>query len=130
MANTYYGSKDFALSFGGANITAMVDPKAEVERKAILQVGTPFGVAWPVWRDTGSRELSPITLTGVEDFQAATGSRALLAEGTSGSLVATYGGAKTTTVTCIVTSYKSTMVDQKLHVFAVTLQPTGAVVEA
>lgn len=130
MPNTYYGSKDFAVTFGGASITAMVNPNTEVERKAILHENTPFGVAWPVWLATGSKRLSDITFGGVEDFQAATGSRALLAEGTSGALVVTYGGAKTTLVTCIVESYKTTMVAEKLHVFTVVLRPTGTVTEA
>lgn len=127
---TYYGAKDVAISFNSHDITSMVNPQADVERKAILQEGTPFGVAWKAWLDTGSRELSPITFSGIEQFQATTGSRAYLAEGLTGTLLITYGGAKTTSVTAFVTSYKSTLAAEKLHVFTVQLQPSGTVTEA
>jgi len=129
MPNTYYGSKDVAVSFGSA-ITSMVQPETDIEREALLQESTPFGSIWKQWLDTGSRVLAPITFSGIEQFQITTGSRALLAEGTSASLVVTYGGSKTTTVTCIVQKYVTKMVSEKLHVFTVTLQPTGAVTEA
>ena len=130
MPNTYYGSKDASVTFGGTAITAMISPAADIEREAILQESTPVAVAWKTFLATGSKSLAPITFGGIEDFQASTGSRALLAEGTSGSLVVTYGGAKTTTVTCIVQKYKTVMASEKLHVFSVTLQPSGTVTEA
>ena len=130
MAILNYGSKDVAVSFGGTDVTAMLFPDTELERRAILQKATPFGVAWPVFLDTGSRELSPLQFGGIEDFTAVTGTRAIFAEGTSGELVVTYGGTKTTTVTCLGESYKSTLADQKLHVCVIKLQPTGTVVEA
>jgi hypothetical protein len=129
MAIQNYGSKDVAVSYGSA-ITAMVFPTTDVEREAILQESTPFGVAWKTWVDTGSRSLAPLTFSGIEDFTASTGSRALMAEGTSATLLVTYGGSKTTSVTAIVQKYKSALVSEKLHVFTVTLQPTGTVTEA
>ena len=130
MAILNYAAKDVAYSYGGTNVTAMFEPKIDVERKALLQEFTPAGVAWKQWLDTGFREMAPFTLTGVEDFTAVTGSRAKVAEGTSGAWIVTYGGTKTTTVTCLVTSYKSTIASEKLHLFHVTFQPTGSVVEA
>lgn len=130
MPNTYYGSKDVTVTFGGTAITAYVDPSTTIEREAILQNATTFGTAWETWLDTGSRKLSPITFGGVEQFQVSTNCRALLAEGTTGSLVVTYGGAKTTTVSCIVSKFATVMASEKLHVFKVTLQPTGTVTEA
>ena len=129
MAVQYYGSKDVAVTYGSA-ITAMVFPATDIEREAILQESTPFGVAWKTWLATGSKSLAPITFSGVEDFTAVTGSRALMAEGTSATLTVTYGGAKSTAVTAIVQKYKTTLVSEKLHVFTVTLQPTGTVTEA
>jgi hypothetical protein len=129
MAITNYGSKDVAVSFGSA-VTAMLFPTTDVERKAIIQESTPFGVAWKKFLDTGARELSPLTFSGIEDFAASTGSRALFAEGTSATLTVTYGGSKTTSCTALVVSYKTAIVSEKLHVFTVQLQPTGTVTEA
>lgn len=130
MPTTYYGSKDITVSFGGNAVTAYLDPEASIEREAILQNATPFGVAWQVFLDTGSRKLGQIKFGGVEQFQSSTNCRAYFAEGTSGSLVVTYGGAKTTTVTCIVQKYTTKLATEKLHVFEVVLQPTGTVTEA
>jgi hypothetical protein len=105
MPTTYYGSKDVVISFASNTLTAYFDPKGSIEREAILQNSTPFGVAWQAWLDTGSRKLAPLTLTGVERFEASTGCRSYLAEGSSGTFVVTYGGSKTTSVTCLVNKF-------------------------
>lgn len=130
MSTTYYGSKDVTIAYGATTVTSYFDPVATIERQAILQNATPFGVAWQAWLDTGSRQLAPITLTGVERFEASTGSRVIFAEGTSATLVVTYGGSKTTSVTAIVQKYSTVLASEKLHVFSVTFQPSGTVTEA
>lgn len=130
MAILNYGIKDVVISLMSTTATAWFDPQGEVEREALLQESTGFGVAWQEWRDTGSRKMAPLVLRGIEDFTSSSGSRPKLAEGTTGSLVVTYGGSKTTTVTVFVAKYKTVLATQKLHIFEVTLQPTGTVTEA
>jgi hypothetical protein len=130
MATTYYGSKDVTINYASTDITPYVDPQTTIEREAILKSTTPFGVVWPTWADTGSKRLAPLTFGGVERFETSTGCRVKFPEGTSGSLVVTYGGTKTTTVTCIVQKFKTVLATETLHVFEITLQPTGTVTEA
>jgi hypothetical protein len=123
-------SKDVTITFGGTDVTSMLDPKADVDREAILQESTPFGVAWPTFLDSGSKQMAPMTLGGIEDFTAGIGSRAKFAEGTTATFVVTYGGAKSTSVTMIVQKYKSILAPKKSHAFEVVLQPSGTVTES
>lgn len=129
MSVTYYGSKDVAVAYGATTVTSLLFGNGSVEREAILQEVTPFGVAFPAWAATGMKKMADLTFSGVEDFGTTT-SRSVFAEGTSASLVVTYGGAKTTTVTCLVAKYSTAIATDKLHVFTVTLRPTGTITEA
>ena len=129
MAVTYYGSKDVAVTFGVTTATSLLFGNGSVEREAVLQDVTPFGVAWPAWLATGMNKLADFTFSGVEDFGSTT-SRSVFAEGTTQTLTVTYGGAKSTAVSCIVAKYSTAIATDKLHTFTVTLRPTGTVTEA
>lgn len=133
-----YGSDDAKIEVdnsGGSlvDLSDYITEINEVNVEALLQESTPVGVAWVEQLWTGIKQMQPVTLSGFYDDTASTGPDAVLgpsALGSTRTFQVTYGGTKTTSVECIVTSYVRNIVSKELTRFSATLTPTGTVTEA
>lgn len=133
-----YSSKDIIVQIkdnGGTlrTITAGLRAIGNVSIEAILQESTPFGASWATFLSTGIKKMAAITLGGFYDDAATTGLDVMFSTyqgNTRTGCVLTYGGGKTTTVDMIIQKYdRMPKVGAETEV-QITLQPTGAVVEA
>ena len=128
-----YSSKDLTITYGGTDMTQHVRSINGVDIEAILEESHSFGDTWFESLSTGMKRMNPIELGGLYDDTATTGPDAKFgptALGTSASLVITWGGTKTTTVTAFVAKYSRGAQLGALTNYSVTLQPSGTVTEA
>lgn len=136
-----YGSNSLAISFddnGGIPVvmTQYITEINEVDIEALLEESHSFGDAWFEHLATGIRKMNPVTLSGFYDDAATTGPDAIFnavasnpAQATR-TLLITWGGAKTTSVECLIQKYSRGARRNQLTRFTVILQPTGSVTEA
>ena len=127
---------EFDVSTGGAlgDMSAYLRENCTIDREAKVVEGTPFGASWAAKVATGMKEMAPVELTGWYDDTATTGPEVVFfnagaALGATRTLKVTYGGTKTTSVETIIQKFQVQMSVGSLHVFKVTLVPTGTVTE-
>ena len=109
-----------------------------VDIEQVLEEIHAFGDSWEEHLPVGIGKVGDITLGGLYDSAASPAPDALFGNripenpntGQTRTLKITWTGTKTTSVTAFVTSYKTTLAAEKLHVFTVQLQPSGTVTEA
>lgn len=95
-----------------------------------------LGDAWEEHVPTGKKGAPPITLGGIWDTTATTGSHAILNDVDDGpqddgrELVVTFGDSKTWTVDVRLMRYRVTAANDAIQQFEAELQPTGAAVWA
>lgn len=126
MAN--YNSSQAKFKVGSNFMEAYLNGNIEVEKVALTEDGTPLGSTGAVAKEifVGITELPEITVEGLYDDTATTGPDAVFgAIGTSQTVIVTYGGTKTTTVTLGLKSYKRSIVAKELTKFTATLVNTG-----
>ncbi len=93
-----------------------------------------LGEAWEKHVPTGKKAAAPITLEGLWDTTATSGSHAILKDVDDGpeddgrELVVTFGDSKTWTVDVRLTEYEVKAANDAVHKFSALLQPTGAAV--
>ena len=93
-----------------------------------------LGDAWEEHVPTGKKAADPITLEGLWDTTATTGSHAVFGAVDDGpnddgrELVVTFGDSKTWTVDVRLTSYAVIASNDSVQKFSAELQPTGAAV--
>ena len=139
----FYGSDDLIIVFdssGGTtvNVTQSVQSINGVDLEAIMEETHTFGDAWVENMFTGLRRANEITITGLYDDAASTGSNAmfndpgnqLTASSASRTLQVTWGGGKTSTVETFIKTFKRTPSRGALTQFECVLVPTGALTEA
>lgn len=117
------------------NITAYIDVESAMDISAKLQDWKPKGSIWPAPKDSGAREIAPITLEGLYDDTATTGPDVLFwnagaALGSTRTYKETWiSTPKSTQVEVVIEKYVRTPQPDGLTRFAVTLRPTGAPTE-
>jgi len=93
-----------------------------------------LGDAWEEHIPTGKKAAEPITLEGIWDTTASTGTHAIFGTVDDGpnddgrELVITFGDSKTWTVDVRLTSYSVVASNDSVQKFIAELQPTGAAV--
>jgi hypothetical protein len=93
-----------------------------------------LGDAWEEHTPTGKKAAEAISLEGIWDTTATTGTHVVLGAVDDGpqddgrALVVVFGNAKTWTVDCRLTSYAVKASNDNIQMFEVELQPTGAAV--
>lgn len=128
-----YGQADLIVSVGGTDMSAYFDSINGADIEAILQQSDTFGDSWVEQLYVGIKRMEPLTLEGFYDDTATTGPDVKFggaALGTSVEVILTWGGSKTTTVTCVISRYARTPARGELTRYSVTLTPSGAAVEA
>jgi hypothetical protein len=135
-----YGSPDVKIEFDNASnvlvdMTAYCQKDISISRKANTVESTPYGATWAQHIASGMKSMDSFTFPVVYDDTATTGPEVIFynagaALGDTRTLKITYGGAKTTSVECIITGFAVKMSVGAFHQAEVTLQPTGTVTEA
>lgn len=93
-----------------------------------------LGDAWEEHVPTGKKAAEPITLEGIWDTTATTGTHAVLGTVDDGpeddgrELVVVFGDSKTWTVDCRLVEYAVIASNDNIQQFSALLQPTGAAV--
>ncbi len=93
-----------------------------------------LGDAWEEHTPTGKKASAPITLEGIWDTTATTGTHAVLGTVDDGpeddgrELIVVFGDSKTWTVDCRLTEYEVIAANDSIQKFTCLLQPTGAAV--
>lgn len=137
-----YGSNSVQIDFDNSGGTP-VDMSNYIHElgpikvaSAEMQESHAFGDAWKEFLATGVRMMEPFDIVGFYDDTATTGPDAIfndVADGPADStrtITVTWGGSKTTSVECWISAYQRAAVRGELHLFTVTLTPTGTVTEA
>lgn len=131
-----YGSPSVTIEWDSNDITQYVTDINNIDIESVLEESHTFGDAWFESLAVGIRKAADIKIKGFYDDTATTGPDALFVVTAAGpstatkNLVVTYGGSKTTTIPCLVQKYSRMLDRGKLHKFEVSLQPSGAIVEA
>lgn len=133
-----YSSVNLTLTFGGTAMTAYIDEIDPYVVEALIEDGRPFGSAWPVKIPVGEYEIPDISVGGFYDDTAVSGPDVKFGVGAmptgpasaSASLVITWGGTKTTTVSCFISRYERIASKNKITRFKARLTFTGQSVEA
>lgn len=126
-----YGPADVIVNYNG-NVIADVQVIGDIPKEMILEEITPFGVAWEQHASVGVGRLGPITLEGVYADDATVLRTRLEAVGIGGTatLILTFGGTKTLTVSTVLRSITRTLARGALTRITAELQPTGTPTEA
>ena len=130
-----YSSADLVVmvdNSGGTptDMSAYVTDPGDFERYIATEETTPIGSANETNASAGVSGVKDIKLGGFYDDTVTTGPHVIFnALGETRTLTVTWGGAKTSSVETIITSYKRLPKVKKLVGFEVTLLPTGAVTE-
>ncbi len=132
-----YGPADFTITYDSADITNFVMTINDVTVEQALEEVHALGDSWEEWLVVGVGKMGAIEIGGIYD-DAAGGPDAKFANrvGTetpataAKSLVITWGGAKTTTVSTHLVSYTRKADRNGLTKWTSKLQPTGIVQEA
>lgn len=132
-----YSYKDATFEFDNSGGTPVdmsnyiTEGPSPAEVEAILEETTALGDTWEEHHDTGIRRAPEITLSGPYDDTATTGPDAIFnAVGATRTAKWTFGGSKTFEVETIIRRYRVNLKRGGLHMFEVTLQPTGTVTQA
>lgn len=140
MAN--YQGDDFIVSIDNAAGTPVVCTQQVqtingVDKEAVIEETHTFGDAYVEQGFAGLIRGGDITLGGLYDDTASTGSNALFNDvgcvataGVTRTLLLTFGGTKTYSVEVIIKSYKRMMERGKITRYEVVLTPTGTITEA
>ena len=136
-----YGSNSLIVAVDNSSgsavtMTAYITAINALSVEAILEESHSFGDSWFESLATGLRRMTPVELSGIFDDTATTGPDVIfnaVASATSTStrtLTITWGGSKTTSCECLISSYTRGATRGELTTFSVTLTPTGTVTEA
>ena len=127
---TKYSSKDVTVNIGGEAMQAHILDDVTLSVEAITEESTAFGDDWQKHISTGIKRADPITVGGFYDI-VALGPDAILNDvGAELAVIITWGGGKTSTVTCIVQKYERLAKVNEMQKYVATLLPTGEVQEA
>lgn len=130
-----YDSSDHTIEFdnsGGSlvDMSAYITDADPIVRETPTEETTGFAASVESHASVGVEKSDSITLKGFYDDTASTGPHDIFNSiGSTRTLKYTWGGAKTTSVETIITSYKRLPKVKGLTGFEVTLQRTGAVTE-
>jgi hypothetical protein len=139
-----YGSTSVVFEVDNASgvLTDMTQHTLElngVEIEAIVEESHSFGDAWFESLATGLKKMADLVASGFYD-DAAGGPNEVYGGVASSPTVSaangyrttkvTYGGTKTTTVEALIQKFGRKLSRGKIHMYEVTLRPSGAVVEA
>lgn len=136
MAN--YGPDDLVVEIditdGGAltNITQQVQEIDGIDIESIMEMVRSFGDTWDEQAPIGVKRLQPITIGGLYDDTASTGTNAIFtsAHTVSRTFAVTYGSTKKSTVEVFIQNYRRIPQRDGLTRYEAVLLPTGAVTEA
>ena len=139
----YYGSDDLVIEFDSSagttvNVSQSVQTINEWNVEAMMEETHTFGDAWVEQMFTGLRKTNEITVGGLYDDTAATGSNAMFNDPgntlTSGTTTRTFkvtwGDSKSSSVEVWIKNFKKVPSRGALSRFEATLVPSGAVTEA
>jgi hypothetical protein len=126
-----YGPADVVVTYNG-NAIADVTVIGDIPKEMIIEEITPFGVAWEQHASVGVGRVGPITLEGIYDDSATALRTRLEAVGIGGTatLLLTFGGTKTLSVSTVLRSITRTLARGALSRVSGLLQPTGTPTEA
>lgn len=94
-----------------------------------------LGAIWEIFTPTGKKAVDPITIGGVWDTTATTGSHVVLKDVDDGpqddgrELIINFGDSKTLTVDIRLMSYTILASNDTIQMFEAEMQPTGAAVQ-
>lgn len=126
-----YGPDDVIVSWGGT-VVPDVTVIGDIPKEAILEEITPVGSSWETHAPVGVSRAGPVTLEAPYSDDAGNLQALIAATGVGGTatLLLTFGGTKTLSVSCIVRSIGRNIARGALTRFSAVLQPTGTVTEA
>ena len=128
---TKYSSKDLTMTIGSTPMQAHILDDVTLAVEVTTEEATAFGDDWEKHISTGIKRADPITVGGFYDTTATTGPDAVLNDvGSELEVIITWGGSKTSTVTCIVQKYERLAKVNEMQKYVSTLLPTGEVQEA
>jgi hypothetical protein len=136
-----YGSNSLIDEFDNASdaLQVMTQFTLEVngiEIEAVLEESHSFGDSWFESLATGMRKLADIVKSGFYDDTATTGPDVIYNAVFSSPATATrtqkftYGSTKTSSVETLIFKYGRKLARARLHMYEVSLRPSGAVTEA
>ncbi len=133
MANS--SPRDIVFSYDGDDIAEHITSINDVSIEQILEEVRALGEAWDSYLCVGVGKMAPIEISGIYD--SAADCDALWANKipqvvatASKVLIITWAVGKTSTVSVFIAKYARKIDKNGLTKYSVTLQPTGAVVEA
>lgn len=133
-----YGWSDLSIQVDATDGGALQEMKTHVRgitvgaSERFTEENTTAGSTWVAHVQTGIRQLGDIVLDGVYDDTASTGPNATF-NGThtvTRTVTITWGGSKTTSCECWITSFERVPKAKGKTDYKVTLKPTGTVTEA
>lgn len=126
-----YGPADVIVNYNG-NVIPDVTVIGDIPKEMILEETTPFGVAWEQHASVGVGRVGPIVLEAPYADDATYLRTRLEAVGIGGTatLILTFGGTKTLTVSTILRNITRTLARGALNRVHAELQPTGTPTEA
>ena len=128
---TKYNSTNLDLSVGGQSMKAHILDDVTLAVEIGTEESTAFGDASASHISTGIKRAEPITVGGMYDDTAGTGPDVKFnVLGTTVAIIITWGGAKTSTFSAIVTKYQRIGKIGGMTRYVATLLPTGAITEA
>ena len=127
---TKYSSKDVTINIGTHPMQAHILDDVTLAVEVKTEEATAFGDAWEKHISTGIKRADPITVGGFYDIVADGPDAVLNDVGAELAVVITWGGGKTSTVTCIVQKYERLAKVNEMQKYVATLLPTGEVQEA
>lgn len=133
-----YGPADVTIEYDSNDVTQYIQQINDVTVEQAVEEVHALGSAWESYLPVGVGKIGAIELSGLYDDTASTGPDALFSIGNTPdgpstaakTLVITWGGSKTTTVSVFRVSYARKADRNGLTKFSVKLQPTGAPTEA
>jgi hypothetical protein len=131
-----YGSPDFAMSFGGTDMTAHVQSINGFEVEALTQDSKSFSDVWDEVLATGGKKASDVVVKGLYDDAAGGPSAVFLAALPTGpataasAVVLTWGSTKTSSFNAFMVKFSRMATKNQITEYEATIRPTGAVTEA
>lgn len=126
-----YGPADAAVTYASQSIVDCT-VISDIDVEALLEEITPFGSAWETHAAVGVKRAPEITLEAPysDDANYLRDKADDTGLGGTATLLITFGGSKTYSVSTVLKSMKRKIERGRLTHFSVTLQPTGTVTEA
>lgn len=128
-----YSSKDFSITYGGTDMSQHVRTINGVEIEAILEEAHSFGDTWFEALSTGLKRMNDVEIGGFFDDTAVSGPDVKFgpsALGTAATLLLTWGGTKTTSVSAFAHKYTRIAQVGAETQYSAVLRPSGMVTEA